>query len=60
MVPAGLCGVTIPPDWLWMKGSTEQPQYSYRACTASDTPPDGVIHLGDVGCEVSVRLLHHV
>ena len=24
----------IPPDWLWMKGSTEQPQYPHRGRTA--------------------------
>ena len=33
MVPGGLRGVTIPHDWLWMKGSTEQPQYPHRART---------------------------
>ena len=40
MVPGGLWGVTIPPDWLWMKG-TEQPQYPHRAHTAAGTPPQG-------------------
>ena len=34
MVPGGLLGVTIPPDWLWMKGSTEQAQYPHHTGTA--------------------------
>ena len=49
MVPGGLSGVTIPPDWLWIKGSAEPSQYLHRARTAAGTRPDTKNHMHKVG-----------